>query len=254
MAIPNGYILFEGPSELDGEPIVVIATGLKSKSSNRKTGGMVQTYILRQDVSPVEAVKSGQDSSICGDCPHRSAEGFTGRTCYVNVGQGALVVWKAYKRGSYPVAVTTEDWGNMCGRPIRFGTYGDPAAAPLWIWESLASGASKITGYTHQWRVCDPDYAEYLMASADTPQDAAEAHSRGYRTFRVGYHRDDYKTPGEVLCPASEEAGKKLTCEQCGYCNGNMTGTRGSVFIPIHGSNSGEKGRKALEQRLIARG
>jgi len=34
----NGVVLYEGPSMLDGEPIVVIAT---LKSSNIKTGNMV---------------------------------------------------------------------------------------------------------------------------------------------------------------------------------------------------------------------
>lgn len=34
---PNGVILYEGPSKLDGQPIVVIAVGLKTKSSNTKT-------------------------------------------------------------------------------------------------------------------------------------------------------------------------------------------------------------------------
>ena len=67
----NGYILWEGASLIDGAPIVVIATGFASRSTNRKTGGMVQTYILRRDIDPVSAVQSGDDASICGDCPHR---------------------------------------------------------------------------------------------------------------------------------------------------------------------------------------
>ena len=48
----KGFILYEGASMLDGAPIVVIAT---MKTSNRKTGDMVQTWILRSDVNPVEA-------------------------------------------------------------------------------------------------------------------------------------------------------------------------------------------------------
>ena len=39
----KGYILYEGPSALDGAPIVVIAT---METSNAKTGAMVQTWIL----------------------------------------------------------------------------------------------------------------------------------------------------------------------------------------------------------------
>ena len=38
---PTGYIIYEGPSLLDNKPIVVVA--LVGKSSNQKTGAMVQT-------------------------------------------------------------------------------------------------------------------------------------------------------------------------------------------------------------------
>lgn len=42
-------ILYRGPSLLDGQPIVAIAI---VKSDNAKTGNMVQTYILREDIDP----------------------------------------------------------------------------------------------------------------------------------------------------------------------------------------------------------
>ena len=50
----HAHVLYEGPSLLDGEPIVAILTGLRSSSGNRKTGAMLQTWILRADVSPAE--------------------------------------------------------------------------------------------------------------------------------------------------------------------------------------------------------
>ena len=43
MAQANGVILYEGPSMLDGAPIVVIATGIRTGSTNVKTGAMIQT-------------------------------------------------------------------------------------------------------------------------------------------------------------------------------------------------------------------
>ena len=64
----KGYVLHEGPSPFDGQPIVSIAT---LHSSNRKTGDMVQTWILPRDLHPLDVVKTGQDSCICGQCPHR---------------------------------------------------------------------------------------------------------------------------------------------------------------------------------------
>ena len=67
---PNGRVLYEGPSMLDGVPIVVIATGFAESSANDKTGAMIQTWILRQDIPPHHAFKSGEGSSVCGGCPH----------------------------------------------------------------------------------------------------------------------------------------------------------------------------------------
>ena len=64
MSKPNGYILYEGPSGIDGAPIVVIATGFANSSANAKTGDMIQTWIIRSDIAPHHAVKSGDDASI----------------------------------------------------------------------------------------------------------------------------------------------------------------------------------------------
>jgi hypothetical protein len=103
----NG-IIYHGPSLYDGAPIVVIATFTKS---NSKTGGVVQTYILRDDIDPRDASKGGQDVSICGSCPHRgevttdpARKIAKNRTCYVNLGQGVLITWLALQRGVYPDA------------------------------------------------------------------------------------------------------------------------------------------------------
>ena len=76
----RGVILYDGASMLDGEPIVVIAT---LETSNRKTGEMVQTWIIRSDIAPTDAAKSGDDKSICGACPHRH---YSKGACYVNLG------------------------------------------------------------------------------------------------------------------------------------------------------------------------
>ena len=225
----DGVILYQGPSLLDGAPIVVIATGLKKASANSKTGGMIQTYILRSGVSPTVAIKTGDDASICGDCIHRGAGDGSGRTCYVNVGQGPLAVWRAFRRGAYPRAMAP---GLFAGRKVRLGTYGDPAAVPGYVWQAATGEASGWTGYTHQWRT-RPDLQPYCMASADTEAGAREAQAAGWRTFRVADPGDRARMAGEVVCPASAEAGKKLTCSACMACSGGNR--RGSIVIQAHG-------------------
>lgn len=55
-----GFILYEGASLYDGKPIVVIAT---METRNAKTGsGMIQTWVMLQNVNPIEASRTGQDS------------------------------------------------------------------------------------------------------------------------------------------------------------------------------------------------
>lgn len=243
----SSLILYQGPSELDGAPIVVIATGIANRSKNSKTGGMIQTHIIRADMLPMQAIWSGADASICGDCIHRGDGSGKKRTCYVKVFQGTTVVYKTFARGGYPVA-TESDWDLFRDRGIRFGTYGDPAAAPIELWQRLQGLASFTTGYTHQWKRISPDWAKLCMASADTEADAINAQRVGYRTFRVTLDGAD-PLKNEVLCPASEEAGRKLQCEQCKACNG-ANGRRGSIYIPMHGPNSAAKGQSELLSRI----
>ena len=64
----NGFIIYDGPSVLDGQPIIAVAT---LKTSNAKTGNMIQTWIMRRDIEPHLAIKSGDDSSVCGGCVQR---------------------------------------------------------------------------------------------------------------------------------------------------------------------------------------
>ena len=251
MSKPNGVILYRGPSLIDGSPIVAIAVGLNRKSHNVKTGGMLQTYILRSDVDPIRALKRGLDSGICGDCPHRGVAGKE-RTCYVSVGQGPLGVYRAFKRRLYPRIKHIPDLSIIgVSRYVRLGTYGDPAAVPVQIWEALLQGASGHTGYTHQWRSCDRWLKQYCMASVDTVAEANEAHALGWRTFRVNASGIT-KLPGEAVCPASAEAGHKLQCEECLACCGASSGRRGSIVINLHGGFAVLANREKLNQRLWA--
>ena len=230
------FVIYEGPSLIDGAPIVAIA---QVKSGNRKTGDMVQTWILRSDIDPITASRTGQDSSICGDCPHKGkpSNKATGqaidRTCYVNLLFAPNGVYKAYKRGIYS---TMQGHDNIRAigllRGVRLGSYGDPMAVPQYIWESLCSGAEYVTAYTHQQNTMP----HLVMTSADSLAQAESAWSNGQRTFRVIASMDSIDKANEVLCPASEEAGARVQCAQCKLCGGNSKKAK-SVAIVAHGTS-----------------
>lgn len=230
-----GYIAYEGPSLIDGAPIVVIVNKLDG-SDNAKTGAIVQSFIIRADVPPVEALKTGADASICGDCPHRPLLAKTNgqAPCYVNVGRSVRSVYEAYKRGRYVKADPATIARALAGKVVRLGTYGDPAAAPVTMWAQITRYAAGRRGYTHQWARADFDaaaWAPLVMASADSIDEAAQANLLGMRVFRVSMGVD--VQAGEAMCPASAEAGKRSTCAKCTLCSGTSIQAR-DVVIADH--------------------
>lgn len=88
----------------------------------------------------------------------------------------------------------------------------------------------KRTGYTHQWRTCDPRFKRLVMASCDTEQDYFDATADGWRTFRVR-ESDEPMLPGEIMCPASKEGGERVQCANCLLCNGSESGAKSIVII-----------------------
>lgn len=242
-AKPSGYIIYRGPSLLDGKPIVVVAVVRESK--NKKTGNMVQTYILVDNgVSPVQNARNLDDTSVCGDCKHRRG---TGGSCYVNLGQGARSVADGVVRGIYPdisndPVAMRELAMSIAQRMVRFGTYGDPMASPARVWRDLVAFALGHTGYTHQWdnKALPVEHVNAIkalcMASADTPKEKALANAAGWRTFRVQGLNDDDQQEREMACPASEEQGKRLTCAECMSCSGGVDSKKANVVIIVHGS------------------
>lgn len=233
-----GVILYQGPSMIDGAPIVVIANRIVSDSDNAKTGAMVQTFIIRQDMRPLDAARLGYDFSICGHCPHRPTN--VG-TCYVNIGRSVESVFGAYKRARYArphvdfdPAILPELFRDSV---FRLGSYGDPAAAPFRVWAYATQHVRARNGYTHQWRDF-PAFSSLCMASADSEADAIEARAAGWRTFRVRAADAPLMTGAEVVCPASEEAGKRTTCADCKACGGMSAKARVSIAIIAHGTTA----------------
>ena len=229
MAKPLGYILDEFNSPIDGSPCVAILT---LKTSNRKTGDMAQVWILNRSVDPVTAIKDGADFGICGDCPHRKQEDGS-RSCYVNVGQAPLSIYKAYKAGRYahdPMCL--ESRKAVKGRKIRFGAYGDPALIRPVIVNTLIKAAAGHTGYTHQWRQSFADaFKGLFMASVDGAIDYIDATMDGWKTFSVV--PKGYKPSNIKLCPATV-TNSKAQCFTCSLCDGAKT----SVYVEAHGSGA----------------
>jgi hypothetical protein len=250
MAKFETVIIYSGPSLIDGKPIIVLA---QKGSRNPKTGGMLQTFIIRADVDPITANRTGDDVSICGNCVHKGTahDGATGtakkRTCYVTLCHAPLGKFKAFQRGSYPTITghaAIAEFG--AGQMVRIGTYGDGAAAPAWVWDSLCHSAAGWTAYTHQ-NNCDgaaTDAARY-MTSAESYIDAAAAWRRKERTFRVIADVADIDPANEILCPASEEAGRRVQCITCKLCSGASIKAK-SVAIVAHG------GSKRLAKEMVS--
>lgn len=237
MAKLNGFIFYRGPSMIDGKPIVAIACRLNAKSNNEKTGALVQTFILRADIAPIDAVNTGDDYSICGACPHRGTienGKNVGRSCYVTVFQAPRSVYDGFQRGIYAELSPAEGAELLRDRLVRLGSYGDPAAVPFAVWDELLAHVKAKTGYTHQWRAF-PQFAKYTMASCDTPQDYVDAKALGFRTFRVRLATDELNAR-EVICPASKEAGVKTNCASCVACGGTSAKARVDIAIVAHGA------------------
>jgi len=199
---------------------------------------MAQLYILCATEHPMEAIKTGADYAICGDCPLRG-NGTIKRACYVTMNAPGSI-YRAFKRGSYeridPSVVG--EYLAAKGLPIRFGAYGDPSALPTYVLTGLM--VKGLTGYTHQWS--DPTFSacrSLTMASVDTAADALAAQAQGWRTFRTRF-ADDPLLPSEIACPASEEMKFRTVCADCGLCDGKRgpDDRRKNIAIIVHGSNA----------------
>ncbi|MBM4438425.1 MAG: hypothetical protein FJ029_14630 [Actinobacteria bacterium] len=230
MARPSGYVFYRGPSLIDGAPVVGIVT---LRSVNEKTGDMMQTWILRADVHPVEAQRTGADAAVCGDCPHREA------ACYVVTGFGPAAVYRAFVAGSYPAA-DLADVLREHPKAVRLGAYGDPAAIPAAAW--IGTAQHRRTGYTHRWR--DPAAAwlrPLAMASVDSAAELAQAEAAGWRAFLV--------VPAGAPIPAHSPWRRRIVecpavthgaeCRACRLCDGARDGDRRPhVAIRAHGAGA----------------
>ena len=230
-----GVTLRIGPSDLTGDEIATIVV---LKSGNRKTGNVIQVYYLPVDEHPMDAVKSGLDQSICGDCTLRPIFGNKTK-CYVRKGHGPAKVWTTFHNNRYPLIenllpVLQQDvMAILASKPIRLGAYGDPASDVESSKRLAKIGGRNTLSYTHQWRTV-PELKPFAMASVDSADEYVEAKQAGWRTYRhQSLDRLEYHSGGrfidihskewnggyqsEILCPNTTH---KIQCVDCGLCNG----------------------------------
>lgn len=250
----SGVVVYEGPSALNSQPILAVLTNLGRPSANAKTGDMSQLYVLCAGIHPIDAVRTGADSAICGACKHRGDMGGPdARTCYVELAQAPTSVYRAHQRGSYlpfhpswplsPARAWGERlWNAVSRKPIRLGAYGDPCAVPPQYIALLVAACRSTrvgaSGYSHAWQSHPAAFEAqkgWLMASVDNYEEALEARRRGLRYFRI--IRPGEPTHGEVQCRAAR-AVNPLHCAYCRGCSGNANAKGPSFYIEVHGNRA----------------
>lgn len=255
----DGLVVYNGPSLLDPtKNIIAVLTNVRRKSKNPKTGPMAQLWMLVRDTAPTRAEVNGDDAAVCGNCPLRTIlltrqrktrRGWVEqvvkiRKCYVTMFQAVTSIWKTFHRGGYRNADVRDP--DVTKRNVRLGAFGEPTAIPLELVATI-SQMTGTTGYTHQWRT-QPGYRSLVMASVESPDEAAAAKAAGWRTFRTIGSLSEPLFHDEILCPATDEGGSRTTCDRCLLCNGNRpylrNGTvrldhRKNIVVLAHGQQKG---------------
>tara|TARA_R110000751_G_scaffold160721_1_gene266383 strand:+ start:454 stop:1281 length:828 start_codon:yes stop_codon:yes gene_type:complete len=246
-------VLWTGLSALGGgaEISVIASRAGRDASANPKTGDAVQIAILETGRKPQEAYKGsgGVISSACPQsCPHLAGRADDDddddkkdpSPCYLKWWEAPTATFGAAAR-----RVVTER--TFADAYVRLGYAGDPSAAPLEVLEVIVKGTKRHTGYTADWMRLTAEcgavdllrWQYLLMASTNSPQEAAIAQSMGWRTFSCSESAEDdkaYKAQGAELCP---NVSHNLTCSECGKCDGTRRGTKlKSIFIPAHGAQN----------------
>jgi len=154
-------------------PIVLSSRGSPEDSKNSKTGNIVQTWILREDVNPQRAVETGLDSQSAGTAGRgRPPAGIAsvGGTCTPGRLEGP----------GRPTDTRSSTW-RTCPRSTvacwRIGSYGDPLSVPYGLWPAFWPWASlRVVGILASMAPSSGSpIPDFLMASVDSADDFLEA-------------------------------------------------------------------------------
>ena len=211
-------------------------------------------YVVQDDgtVMPFHHTRhdGAHDESACGRCKHRPKKGQKQNTCYVT-GREMRAIYESWLNGNYvpwqefaPSFEQALAWAGE-GRTVRLGAYGDPVVMGHDAIVSLLSSAVDWMGYSHQWELEEFQWAkDYVMASADTPDEMAKAVLElGWRPYTP--HSPDMSTQEALTkvrslglkvlqCPTA-----KVSCSQCPIkCNGagSAATTKHAVITKAHGA------------------
>ena len=154
-----------------------------------------------------------------------------------------LGVYRAYKRGKYPHADSSEVIASR--HSIRLGSYANPSAIPIEVniglTEGMRQAGKRWTAYEHEWKSCDPLVSTFAMASCETVTDAIEAKNAGWRPYLTckPSEVEEARAAGLVSCPYDAEDVSSPQCSDCGLCDGVQGGAdkRPGIVSPIHGAN-----------------
>lgn len=281
-------LIWQGASVLTGEDISLFCTPPATRKANQKTGAMVQTYVVPTRILEVarkafdagatlnEAAKAacrslihgGFDRISCLDCPHRSKAAGGAGTCYThgttiwNGLRGVLKTWLQFRSKINPAEFVLQATEKFT---LRMGTYGEPVHVPIRIWDTLLQGANGHTGYTHQWKRLQGQHGygtstpalswwkNHVNASCDTFADLRFAQQMGWKGFLITpevLEKGKAREAGVVLCPASNEGGKRVTCQTCLLCQGAGRPSK-SVYIPAHAGVLTSQVRKFISELAV---
>lgn len=227
------------------------------KTTNKKiTNGekLVQSYTFSDDqfnyikdcvdteTKPTFKKFFSLDAKNCFDCPFSVNSNQGGAKCYthkVMQYSGFVSMLKSIvkefstlnKIPNYSNVDSDKLTAMATNRYVRFGTYGEPSVHPIELVKTLTNVAKSWTGYTHQY-FRKPEYANFFMASTHNEIQAKTAMDKfNYRSFIA---TDDNSDTTAVICPASNEAGFKSNCADCGLCSGTMGKGKKNVVILEH--------------------
>ncbi len=219
----NTRFLWKGLSQYTDNPIEAFIT---LKSTNTKTGDIPQITILPMDVKPTDALKTGQDEDVCGNCPLRPKlfnSDTHDKPCYVNCGFAP----NAIARSKTIIDFQTKSIFDI----IRIGAYGDSAAVEKKALLKMVSLAKKVLNYTHAWADKKFNYLKaFSMASVHSLEEKLQANKLGFRTFRTVKYACSKLDPDEIVCPNFT---RSIICKACKLCIGNQIQAK-NIVIPSH--------------------